>query len=103
MALDDLIQILAEFHSLEGEKQDLRLPKDPGLSDALRGFRIMFVYYMVAYLKSFYFILEFLVPSLVESLTRLDVEVDRAQFLNPSGDFIFEDGLYVWLILEEAR
>ena len=57
---------------------------------------------MVTYLKSFYFILESLVPRLVESLARLDVKVDWAQFLNPSGDFIFEDGLKVWLILEEV-
>jgi len=58
---------------------------------------------MVAYLKSFDFILESLVPSLVESLARLDVEVYRAQFLYPSGDFVFEDGFDVWLILEEVR
>jgi len=58
---------------------------------------------MVAYLKSFDFILESLVPSFIESLARLDVEVDRAQFLNPSGDFIFKDGLKVWLIQEEVR
>ena len=58
---------------------------------------------MVAYLKSFDFILESLVPRLIESLARLDVEVDWTQFLNPSGDFIFEDVLKVWLILEEVR
>ena len=43
LTLDDLIQFLAEFHSLEREKQYLGLPEDPGLSDALREFFIMFV------------------------------------------------------------
>lgn len=58
---------------------------------------------MVTYLKSFDLILECLVPCLVEPLARFDVEVDWAQFLQPGRDFIFEDGLNVWLILEEVR
>ena len=58
---------------------------------------------MVTYLKSFDFILECLIPSLVEPLARLNVEVDRAQFLYPGRDFIFQDGLNVWLILKEVR
>lgn len=36
LALNDLILILTEFHSFEGEKQDLGLVKDPGLADASR-------------------------------------------------------------------
>lgn len=44
LALDDLILILAEFHSFEREKQDLGLAQDPGLADALSGCLILFVY-----------------------------------------------------------
>ena len=62
---------------------------------------------MVTNFKSLDFILESLVPSLVESLARLDVEVDRAQLLYPGGDFVFEDApaaaLYVGSILEDVR
>jgi hypothetical protein len=58
---------------------------------------------MVTNFKSLDFILESLVPSLVEPLARLDVEVNRAQFLYPGGDLVFEDALNVWLICEEVR
>ena len=43
LALDDLVLFLAEFHSFQGEKQDLRLAKDPGLADAPRKFCLLFI------------------------------------------------------------
>ena len=43
LTLDDLVLILAEFYSFEGEEQNLGLSQDPGLADTPRELPILLI------------------------------------------------------------